>query len=75
MRSAHAIGHREDGVMTVKIAVVRVHALETIVHGLRHIDPWRWHPLIYNLPDTPSAWERSWASRSARKPKERCGHR
>jgi flavin reductase (DIM6/NTAB) family NADH-FMN oxidoreductase RutF len=33
MRGAHAIGRREDGVMAVEIAVVRVHAMETIVHG------------------------------------------
>jgi flavin reductase (DIM6/NTAB) family NADH-FMN oxidoreductase RutF len=49
MRDARAIGRGEDGVMAVEIAVVRVHALETIVRGQRHIDPRRWRPLIYNF--------------------------
>ncbi len=49
LRNIHLIGDKKDGIVAVEVEVLQVHAHETIIRGLNHIDPRKWHPLIYNF--------------------------
>ena len=36
------------GMSAIEVHVVKIHASPNIIHG-NHIDPRKWHPLIYNF--------------------------
>jgi flavin reductase (DIM6/NTAB) family NADH-FMN oxidoreductase RutF len=49
VREVRPIGGAEDGVVSVEVSVVRVHASRDILADGAHIVPAAWRPLIYNF--------------------------
>lgn len=50
VQSISPLGAADDSLASlIQVRVIRIHAHKDIVHGEHHVDPARWHPLIYNF--------------------------